>query len=217
MREGRVTFTGARPSGSIELEGRLHLPDGEGAFGGVVVCHPHPMGGGEMGVGLVRLICETLSSRGAAALRFNFGGVGGSGGTFTDGTEEPGDVIAAFEYLEGLSEVSAATGLAGWSFGSWMALSALAEGLPAGACAAVAPPLDFHDWGRMAERLTSSGARRHYIVGELDQFCSPDTLAEFAASVSDEDARNVTVLPEADHFLFGRERQVADLVAEFLS
>ncbi len=144
--------------------------------------------------------------------------MGGSGGSFTDGIEEPEDVLAAFDFLKGLPDVAEESlSVAGWSFGSWMALMALAEGLPARACVAVAPPLDFHDWGRLAERLISSGAHRHYIVGEFDQFCSPDTLMEFAAAVSDEDARNVMVLPDTDHFLLGREHEVIDLVAGFLS
>jgi uncharacterized protein len=216
--ESRVRIPCRRHSGDIVLEGRLHIPGGHGPFSGAVVCHPHPMGGGEMGVPLVRLICEELSARGAAALRFNFGGVAGSTGTFTDGADEPEDVFAAFEYLEGLDEVRAGSvGLAGWSFGSWMALRALAHGLPARACAVVAPPLDFHQWEEVALRLASSGATRHYIVGEFDQFCSPDALQEFAAAISPEDALNVTVLPDADHFLFGRESEVVSLVADFLS
>lgn len=218
MREGRVTFTGVRPSGSIELEGRLHLPDGEGAFGGVVVCHPHPMGGGEMGVPLIRQIALEMASRGRAALRFDFGGVGGSGGSFTDGIEEPADVLAAFDFLKGLPDVAdEGISVAGWSFGSWMALMALAEGLPAASCVAIAPPLIAYDWGLYTGRISESAAKRHYIVGDRDQFCDAGALKEFAAAVSEDDARNVMVLPGADHYLFDREREVVDLVAEFLS
>jgi alpha/beta superfamily hydrolase len=213
-----VRFDSLRPSGAVELEGRLHLPAGEALAPGVVLCHPHPAGGGEMDVPLIRRLADELSSAGFASLRFNFGGVGASGGSFTDGVEEPADVAAAFEYLGSLEAVDAGrVSLTSWSFGSWMALMALADGLPALACAAVAPPLDFHDWAPLAARLAMSNTRRHYIVGEFDQFCSPDTLMEFAAAVSDEDTRNVTVLKDADHFLFGREHEVIDLVAGFLS
>lgn len=218
MRERRVTFTSDRRSGRIELEGRLHLPDGEGAFGGAVVCHPHPMGGGEMGVPLIRLICEEIASRGRAALRFDFGGVGGSGGSFTDGIEEPADVLAAFDLLKGLPDVAEESlSVAGWSFGSWMALMALAEGLPAISCVAIAPPLIAYDWALYAGRISESAAKRHYIVGDHDQFCDAGTLEEFAVAISEDDARNVTVLPGTDHFLFGREREVIDLVAGFIS
>jgi uncharacterized protein len=212
-----VRFASRRAGGPVELEGRLHLPAGEAFAPGVVLCHPHPSGGGTMDVPLIRRLADELSSAGLAALRFNFGGVGASGGSFTDGAEEPADVAAAFEYLRSLDAVDAGrVSLAGWSFGSWMALMALADGLPALACAAVATPLDFHEWAPLAARLAKSNTRRHYIVGEFDQFCSPDTLMEFAAAVSDEDARNVTVLKDADHFLFGREHEVADLVVGIL-
>lgn len=213
-----VRFDSLRPSGAIELEGRLHLPGAEAKAPGVVLCHPHPAGAGEMDVSLIRYLADELASDGFAALRFNFGGVGASGGSFTDGDEEPRDVVSAFEYLRSLDLVDPGRmSLAGWSFGSWMALRALADGLPALACAAVAPPLDFHDWAPLAAGLASSNTHRHYIVGEFDQFCSPDALKEFAAAISAEDAQNVTVLKNADHFLFGREQEVVNLVAGILS
>ena len=217
MRAERVMIPSARVSGAVELEGVLLLPDGDGPFPAAAVCHPHPMGGGEMGVPLVAAICDELASRGTAALRFNFGGVGGSGGSFTDGVEEPTDVFAALGFLKRFPAVSGGEpGLAGWSFGSWMALSALAAGLSARACVAVAPPLSAYDTAAQAVRLFESPGPRHYVIGERDRFCPVETLRRFAAAISPEDELNVTVLKGADHFLFGREREVADIVSEFL-
>ena len=39
MKEGRVKF----PCDDISLEGVLGLPEGDGLFPAVVVCHPHPL------------------------------------------------------------------------------------------------------------------------------------------------------------------------------
>ena len=85
-----VTF----PCGEITLEGEWHLPAGEAPFPAVVVCHPFPPMGGSMHSSVVVAICEALRERSIAALRFNFRGVGASGGSFSKGTgerEETGD------------------------------------------------------------------------------------------------------------------------------
>jgi alpha/beta superfamily hydrolase len=170
-----------------------------------------------MGVSLIRRLAEDLSARGFVALRFNFGGVGLSGGSFTDGAEEPGDVAAAVKYLKALDEVDfQRVHLAGWSFGSWMALMALAEGVEVMNCVCIAPPLIAYDWRLQAERIATSGVGRCYIVGDGDQFCSVADLREFTSKISPEDAAGVTVLPGADHFLFGRESEVIGLVADRL-
>jgi uncharacterized protein len=213
-----VRFESKRVSGPVQLEGRLHLPGGEAKASGVVLCHPHPAGGGEMDVSLIRYLADELASGGFAALRFNFGGVGESGGSFTDGAEEPRDVAAAFDHLRSLTEVDPERlSLVGWSFGSWMALMALAAGLPAASCVAIAPPLIAFDWWSSASRIAASGTTRHYIVGDNDQFCSTEALSEFTAAVSPLDSANIVVLPQADHFLFGREAEVVRLVAERLA
>ena len=171
-----------------------------------------------MGVPLIRRLAEGLSQRGFVALRFDFGGVGLSGGSFTDGVEEPADVAGAVRYLESVREVDHhQVHLTGWSFGSWMALMALAEGLEAVTCISIAPPLIAYDWRPQLPRISASGAARHYIVGDSDQFCPLADLREFTSGISPHDAANVTVLPGIDHFLFGREPEVISMVAESLS
>lgn len=211
----RVSIRAERSSGPVELDGRLHLPESE-TGPGVVLCHPHPAGGGCMDVLLLRRIASELASRGSAVLRFDFGGVGASGGTFTNGEEETVDVAAAFAFMaDRCDERAEEISMAGWSFGSWMCLKALADGLGAKACVSVAPPLDGCEWRPLAPRLSASPARRHYIVGDLDQFCSVRTLEEFTDAVPETDPEAVTVLENTDHFLFGLEDEVAALVAKF--
>lgn len=215
MGEREVTFPSERTTGTIRLEGRLHLPAACGISPAVVLCHPHPMGGGEMDVGLIIHLAVSLCALGNVVLRFNFGGVAGSEGDFTDGIEEPGDVRAACDYLHSLDEVGGdSISVAGWSFGSWMGLMALADGLSARSIVAIAPPLIVYDWRSAARLIAQSSTSRHYIVGERDHFCPLGVLKAFASAVSDDDAGKITVLDGADHFFFGREGEVARLVAE---
>ena len=212
-----VIFTSARPGGDIELEGRLHLPDGGGTSPGVLLCHPHPMGGGSMDVPLISEMAEVLAENGHVALRFNFGGVGGSEGVFSGGDEEPADVRAGVAYLESLDSVRAGEAcVVGWSFGAWMVLLSACDGVPARALVAIAPPLMMYEWQGYPERLASTDTERYYIVGENDRFCPPDTLRSFAEEISEDDLANITVLAGADHFLTGREHEVAHFVHQLM-
>src|SRR5207253_10394570 len=58
----------------IVLEGRLAVP--AGARAGVVICHPHPLYGGDMDNPVVVRVQEVCAELGLATLRFNFRGVG---------------------------------------------------------------------------------------------------------------------------------------------
>jgi len=171
-----------------------------------------------MDVLLLRELAEVLARSGSVALRFDFGGAGSSGGVFSGGEEEPADVAAGLAYLESLDSVNTgATCVAGWSFGAWMALSAVADGLAAHRVVAVAPPLAVYGWHGCAGMLASTDTERHYLVGDADRFCPIETLRSFAGEISEADLERITVLPNADHFLAGREREVSLLVAGIVS
>jgi uncharacterized protein len=214
----RVAFESVRPSGKVALEGELSLPDRSSDAPAVVLCHPHPAGGGEMSVGLLEVMDLRMVKAGLAVLRFNFGGVGRSEGHFTDGLEEPADIAAAFGFLKGTAGVDAGdVSVAGWSFGAWMCLLSLAEGLGAASCVAIAPPLMLYDWRQYAERIAGSPAVRSYIIGANDQFCPLDFLRAFTDAMSEEDTSRIMVMPATDHYLAGREDIVAELAIEHLT
>src|ERR671918_2684234 len=111
-------FDIAGPAG--RLEAILMHPDGE-PEAAAVVCHAHPLHGGIMHFKVVFRAAKALQRHGAAALRFNFRGVGRSDGTHDDGRGEQDDVRAALDELErrfpGLPLL-----LGGFSFGASMAL-----------------------------------------------------------------------------------------------
>ena len=87
MPDTQVAFS----SGTLSLQGILHLPVGDGPFPGVVVFHPHPHMGGSMQNNVVIACCSGLVNQGIAALRFNFRGVGESQGVSEAGDAEIAD------------------------------------------------------------------------------------------------------------------------------
>jgi alpha/beta superfamily hydrolase len=109
-----VTFN----TDGLTLEGLLHLPPVT-PCPGVVVAHPHPQYGGDMHNNVVHALCRAVNSVGAAALRFNFRGVGASEGSFDNGVGEQRDVAGALEYLRALPEITARIALVGYSFERW--------------------------------------------------------------------------------------------------
>ena len=64
-------------SDGVRLHGHLAPGDGRRA---VVITHPHPLYGGDMNNPVVMTIAEVYRQAGYAVLRFNFRGVGRSGG-----------------------------------------------------------------------------------------------------------------------------------------
>src|SRR5437667_332565 len=87
---------------------------------GLVVCHPHPLYGGDMHNPVVVRVAEVAQGLGVATLRFNFRGVGASGGVHGEGKAEQDDVVAALEMLAGRLPADRPIGLAGYSFGGWV-------------------------------------------------------------------------------------------------
>jgi len=185
----------------------LHLP-ATTPCGAAVVCHPHPQYGGDMDNDVVRGIVTALEAAQWAALRFNFGGVGESGGTPGAGHEEQCDVGAAEAAL--VERVPEGTPLAivGYSFGAWVGAMA-ACGLPrVRRVVAVGPPLGMTDWGFAATLRTPLAV----VVGDRDQFCPTDALRRLQATR----AMATTVMAGADHFFAGRVAEVGQAVARLL-
>jgi alpha/beta superfamily hydrolase len=195
---------------AIQLEGILHYPGGDN-LPAAVICHPHSLYGGSMAVSLVVSIAQTLAERGIIALRFNFRGVGQSEGGFGEGVAELNDVAGAVELLLRAEAVDQGKlYLIGYSFGAWVGLHH-AEHDPR-ICAVVAIGLPL--W-QLEETFLSSYARpKLFIAGENDSICPPDLLRRFMESLPP--PKEVRILSEADHFLIGREKEVAEAVADFI-
>jgi alpha/beta superfamily hydrolase len=157
---------------------------------------------------VVVAVSEALARAGIAALRFNFGGVGASEGTYDDGREEQCDVGAAEAALTARMPPGTPVVIVGYSFGAWVGTMA-AQGLPrVTRVVAVAPPLAFFDWS-FARTLRQ---RLAVVVGDHDSYCPLATLDRLAA----EHRLQTTVLAGADHFFGGREHEAGRAVVESL-
>ncbi len=184
------------------------LPDAQRM---AVVCHPHSLHGGSMDNKVVVMVERALRELGAATLRFNFRGVGGSGGVFDDGIGEGQDLTTVVEMLRQWSP-SLPLWLAGFSFGSFVAASR-ADALDAELLISVAPPIERFGFAD----LPRPQARWIVLQGETDEVVDPALVfTHFAAT---EPPVELLRFPETGHFFHGklvqmRERLIAQIRGE---
>lgn len=203
-----VTF----PAGSLVLEGLLHLPEGSAPSPGVVVCHPHPLYGGNMHNLVVAEICRCLNERGIIALRFNFRSVGSSQGSHGEGIGEQEDVRGALSHLASLAGVDPERlGVTGYSFGAFVALAAGAADPRAKVLCGIAPPVAHVDMSF----LKDSTKPEFFIFGSRDEITP---LVPFMALYQQLQGENrYQVVQGADHFLFSYEGVIAEAVADYFA
>jgi alpha/beta superfamily hydrolase len=203
--EEHVTF----PVGNMTLEGLFWAPTHPPQVG-VVLCHPHPLYGGEMHNNVVWALAEALQQADMATLRFNFRGVGRSGGTHDQGNGEADDVAAAVTYL--LSRVAVATvAVAGYSFGSMVGLRAGVTDTRVHKLIGVALPVGMRD----ASFLLPCPKPKLLISGDHDNVSPLAVLQELLAKLPAPKA--LITINGADHFFRGLEGEVARAAVEFLT
>ena len=125
-------------SGGELLRGVLMKPEGDGPFSGVIFCHGLLSDLRELGKAPA-----STAKTGFVVLVFDFRGHGRSGGERGLISTERGveDATAAFQYLEGVSNViPGRIGIVGHSFGGHVALAALARTVHYRCAVAAAPP-----------------------------------------------------------------------------
>ena len=203
MKSKRVTF----PCGDLQLEGELQLPEGNGPFPVVTVCHPHPLYGGDMDNNVVTAVYFALVKISIAALRFNFRGVGNSGGSYGEGVGEQDDLQAALDFLSILKEIdSSRIGLAGYSFGGMVAAYVAIKDNRVKQLALISPALKETGW----IRLKKYALPKLILIGEADTSVPFRPFQHFFG-----DAKQYQIIAGADHFWYGFEEQLSGKIARF--
>lgn len=196
------------PAGAIEA---LIAAPMQPAWGGCVICHPHPLYGGAMSNKVVYTLASTASRAGLLSLRFNFRGVGKSAGLHDEGDGETDDAVWLAGQLRALIPGGAPLLLAGFSFGSFVALKASAQVQPSGLMQ-VAPP--FGKYFGDAPRPPHPGCPWTAIHSKDDDTVDyAETAAELAAY---QPAPTLVTVDGAGHFFHGRLSEVDAAFADLI-
>ncbi len=190
----------------LQLEGRFSR--GENGRGSIILCHPHPLYGGDMDNNVVRALQAALAQRGFSTLCFNFRGVGKSEGAYSEGTAEVEDAQAAVAFVAGAD--AGPLYLAGYSFGAYAGVKAAAQDDRVKALACISPPVAIYDFAWLQEEQRP----KLIVTGKRDLICPAMLVEELFLTLPE--PKVLRIVAGADHFWWGMEGQAADYVIDFL-
>jgi hypothetical protein len=207
MRYQRIAFTAE----GVTCEGMFVHPNSVTSAPGLVICHPHPLYGGDMENSVVRGLAEAFAAAGLAVLRFNFRGVGKSTGHYNEGVGEQEDAKAALGWLTAQPEVDPdRLFLAGYSFGARVALAVASSDPRVCGFIVVAPPILRGEW----PRVESSRGPKIFLCGDHDPYAPPEVLERLVHSLPE--PKRLLVFPDTDHFFVGQERALGSHAVQLL-
>jgi alpha/beta superfamily hydrolase len=176
----------------------------------VVFAHPLPTQGGTMHTKVVFQSAKALADIGCLVLRFNFRGVGRSGGAWDNGRGELDDYRAAVDYM-----AAAHPGLdiwaAGFSFGSYVALTVGAEDPRICALIGIAPPVDRYGY----EGVELSDKPKFIVHGERDELIPLRSVRAFYARL--QEPKEMVEIDRASHLFEGQAGEVGDALRDLLA
>jgi alpha/beta superfamily hydrolase len=143
------------------------------------------------------------------ALRFNFRGVGHSGGKYADGIGERDDARAALDYLtERFPETPVS--MMGFSFGSVVALAVGSADPRVNSLVGIGLPVISADFSFLPDVRKS----KLIVQGTRDQFGSMERVAKLFSSLKN--PKRLRFVEGADHFLTGKLHDMQLEIQEFL-
>lgn len=188
-----VIFAG--PEG--RLEGRFQQGKGDTPPVAIVL-HPHPLFGGTMNNKVCYELYHMFLNRGFSVLRFNFRGVGRSQGEYDHGQGELADAATALDYVQQTNPNAPFAWVAGFSFGSWIAMQLLMRRPEIVGFICGSTPANLYDFSFLAP-CPSSGIVIH---GADDKVCTPEETRNMVERTRTQKGRKVEFsnVPVGDHF-----------------
>ena len=152
---------------------------------------------------------KALASIGCAVLRFNFRGVGGSEGTWDEGPGELADYRAALDAMV-LQYPHTELWAAGFSFGSYVALTVGATDDRVRLLLGIAPPVDRYDFSA----IRSSPKPKFLIQGDMDELCPLKEMWAFYSQL--QEPKELVVIEGASHLFDGKTEEVVEAIESLL-
>lgn len=191
------------PGGSIEA---LVTEADDRDLAHAVICHPHPLYGGTMDNKVVTTLARALQECGIPTVRFNFRGVGASGGTYDEGRGETADAAAVADWAA-LRWPDTGLVIAGFSFGAYVA-TRLATARPVKHLITVAPPVQRFDFSAVAK----PACPWLLVQGEADELVDAQEVLAWADAPRT--SLRVVMMPGVGHFFHGHLAQLRDVVVQ---
>lgn len=194
------------------LEGRYHHSEKSNPAIAVIL-HPHPLHGGTMNNKVVYNTYHTLVQNDFSVLRINFRGVGCSQGSFDNGIGELTDAATALDWIETHNPSAKSIWIAGFSFGSWIALQLLMRRPEIQNFIAISPPVARYDFSFLAPCPTPG----LIIQGDQDSIVNEEQVSQFYSRLTRHKSSEVDyqVVAGADHFFRTRMQEMIEVIDDY--
>lgn len=194
----------------VGADGLLKTGNESGVRAAVVLGHPLTTLGGTMHTKVVFQAAKALTRIGCVVLRFNFRGVGRSAGTWDNGRGEMDDYRAAVDFVSArYPELE--LWAAGFSFGSYIAMTAGADDDRMCALIGIAPPVNRYEYAS----VKLSTKPKFIVHGESDELIPLKAVREFYARL--QDPKELVEIDRANHLFEGQASEVGDALEELLT
>jgi len=198
------------PGPAGRLEALLEEPEDGAPTQAALVCHPHPQHGGTMHNKVVYRVAKGLRQTGAVVLRFNYRGVNQSEGSYAQGEGELDDARTALKYLRERYPALPFT-LAGFSFGSRVALRLAGEQATAQRVIAIGFPTVYKD----RSYLAAITVPRIFVQSMHDEFGPLDDLRSIVDALPE--PKRLVSIEARDHFFSGALEPLEAAIAQITS
>jgi alpha/beta superfamily hydrolase len=188
------------------LEALLEEPEETAPREAALVCHPHPQHGGTMHNKVVYRVARGLRRAGAVVLRFNYRGVNLSEGSYAHGEGELEDARCALSLLRERYPDLPVT-LAGFSFGSRIALRLACGGESARRAIAVGFPTVYED----RSYLESCVMPRIFVQSTQDEYGPAAELEALVTALPE--PKKLVFVQAQDHFFAGALEKLEEEIA----
>ena len=164
----------------------------------VLILHPDPSRGGTMNSKIVFQLYKIFIKNNFSTIRFNFRGVGKSDGVFDNGGGELSDSASVLDWLQRYNTNSKTCWVAGFSFGSWIAMQLLMRRPEINGFVCISPPASTRDFNFLAP-CPSSGLIMH---GDKDTISSFESARLFSEKLQKQKKVEIVfkIIKGADHF-----------------
>ena len=180
-----------------------------------IVLQPHPQYGGTMNNRIVQLMYNIFLENGFSVIKVNFRGVGKSDGVFDNGQGELSDAAAALDWIERENFDNSQCWIAGFSFGSLIAMQLLMRRPEINRFIIISPQPNVYDFSFLSPCPTSG----MIINGKKDELVPLQSMNDLKNRLSSQKGINVKfdLVPDANHFFSNSEENLKKYLNKYIS
>ena len=199
------------PAGRLEAK---YFKSKKGTSPIALILHPHPQYGGTMNNKVVVDTFNTFKDNNFSVCRVNFRGVGKSDGEFDNGQGELADAAAALDWVERENFDNSQCWIAGFSFGSLIAMQLLMRRPEINRFVAISPQPNVYDFSFLSPCPTSG----IIIYGKKDELVPYANVNELNKRLNSQKGINIDfqAVNDANHFFSKADLALSKVLNKYI-